>query len=389
MCNTFTDNIANDEIYGGFLNANGVKIEQGNEFNPAGNKFTNGGINFNINNALPNQTKYFYYNNSLGDVENPNEVSTTVTKIESGIENECESNFDIVFPGIDGILNSSGRAILLEDHAARLNDLEQLKKELSASTNPDRTARLEQEIVAENRELHRIANMLVKAAILDSTGVDANQFVTWTQKRMDATRYQQLVDFYLGRGALETGGLYLDSVLVQADKVDKTLEREFKDFYAFKRNLLPHIKADGAFKFDATVEHIARDAAENKTGIAQVQGQNILCFFLGECAEAPRLPLSGAREMEEAKDSVFTMAESPLLRIYPNPSDAEITISLDTEARPLTVRIIDGNGELTIEQKLEEPEQSIDISALKTGMYYVLVTDKNGTTHMKKLVKQP
>jgi hypothetical protein len=63
------------------------------------------------------------------------------------------------------------------------------------------------------------------------------------------------------------------------------------------------------------------------------------------------------------------------------------TVSLDTDYLPVVIRIIDAEGKQVLKQQSMNEEQSLDISRLETGVYFVLVTDQQGLSYMKKLVK--
>ncbi|MDB3907439.1 T9SS type A sorting domain-containing protein, partial [Crocinitomicaceae bacterium] len=167
-------------------------------------------------------------------------------------------------------------------------------------------------------------------------------------------------------------------------------EAEFLDYEDFKSTLHGYADANGNLQgLDSLTEVSARDAALRKRGHAQVQGQNLLCFFLGECNDAPEPPASGERMMndESFEEEIFEMSESDRLEIFPNPSSTEITVSLDTDYLPVVIRIIDAEGKQVLKQQSMNEEQSLDISRLETGVYFVLVTDQQGLSYMKKLVK--
>jgi hypothetical protein len=273
-----------------------------------------------------------------------------------------------------------------------LDDLEEKRTELIEETDSKVIASLEQDIIFLNRELRRISNVILKEAMLDSTAIDSSQYVNWIIKRNDVMRYQQLADFYLGKGDLTTGTQYLDTIHTEASNFPRGgyLETEFLDFEDFKRDLLPHLDGNGNIQdFDSTLELIARDAATNKTGAAKVQGQNLLCFFLRECTAPPAVPIQGERSMEQTNDNenVFEMEESDRLTIYPNPSSSEIVVSLDSDALPMTIVIVDAEGKEVFQMEAFDAHQAINISSFKMGVYYVLVKDKDGLIHMKKLIK--
>jgi photosystem II stability/assembly factor-like uncharacterized protein len=65
-----------------------------------------------------------------------------------------------------------------------------------------------------------------------------------------------------------------------------------------------------------------------------------------------------------------------LFSVKPNPSDSYLTISVNTEYLNCTYYLTDGFGKILFKDMLFELENTIDVSNLSPGMYYLKISDK-------------
>ena len=70
--------------------------------------------------------------------------------------------------------------------------------------------------------------------------------------------------------------------------------------------------------------------------------------------------------------------------MYPNPTQSNITISGASNA---LVNIIDASGKLLLTQEILNDNETIDLSAISSGVYYVQINSVQGAKVMK-LIKQ-
>lgn len=396
LCNTYSANHVQDEIFAGTVSGHGVKVKQGLEDSPAGNEFTDttgSALSFNLNSALSTNTRYYYYTGSSGDVENPDAITTsTVTKIGTQANPECASHFDKIIPRHGAILSSSTVSEnLLSDYDGHSSDLADALFDLGKAEDPEEIEKIEEDIIRIRREMNRISNFLIKEAVFDSTLVDSAQFVTWIHTRNDALRFPQLVDYYWSVGDTNAVNAHLDSINNYAETLPEgDLQTELNDFKNYKTTMKSLVDRYGILQgLDSTSEATLRTIISTKTGMAKVQAQNILCYFLGECQTAPTPPIAGEKGGSETfePEALQTMAEALELHLYPNPTSGSITVNLDTEALPLTIRIFDLEGRERLATVANSNNHLIDVSHLGTGSYFVVVTDRGGTVYMKKMVK--
>lgn len=82
------------------------------------------------------------------------------------------------------------------------------------------------------------------------------------------------------------------------------------------------------------------------------------------------------------------VSKSQLIKIAPNPADAQVDIVL-LETNPIDLRIFNVQGKLMLEHKLVEQKTTIDIAQLPQGLYILQTIDKNaGLLDVAKLLIQ-
>jgi hypothetical protein len=79
----------------------------------------------------------------------------------------------------------------------------------------------------------------------------------------------------------------------------------------------------------------------------------------------------------------------PKIRIYPNPSSSNITVSHNFSSGSSTVlKLTDVLGKLVMSTTLSENSQTVDLSALPKGLYIATISDKEGCSKPVKIVKK-
>lgn len=76
------------------------------------------------------------------------------------------------------------------------------------------------------------------------------------------------------------------------------------------------------------------------------------------------------------------------VHIYPNPASQIITVNTESLPTNLTLRVFDMNGKAVIDQVLNSNNAMIDISALKSGNYVVVLQNSMNLIHRSKLIKE-
>src|SRR5690606_16454990 len=75
--------------------------------------------------------------------------------------------------------------------------------------------------------------------------------------------------------------------------------------------------------------------------------------------------------------------------VYPNPAKNEIFLSLENNSGKINVKILNVEGKvLSTQNKEAETQTSIDVSNLKTGIYFLSIEGENGNRVVKKFIKE-
>jgi len=94
-------------------------------------------------------------------------------------------------------------------------------------------------------------------------------------------------------------------------------------------------------------------------------------------------------ELEYAINTLLSIPEVELqkeFRIYPNPAVAAFHIEIESE-NPVTIRISDISGRLVKFVEHVTPGQTIDVTNLKAGLYFITI-DGNQRYRVEKLLIQ-
>ena len=79
--------------------------------------------------------------------------------------------------------------------------------------------------------------------------------------------------------------------------------------------------------------------------------------------------------------------EKNLVKMYPNPSQDVVTLEAENIAEH-SISIFNSLGQKIILPEVKEKNKiKFDIKSLSTGLYHVLIDDKNGKTQTIKLIK--
>ena len=129
------------------------------------------------------------------------------------------------------------------------------------------------------------------------------------------------------------------------------------------------------------------------TGYAQVQAQNILCFWLGECKNAPNPQIlinNGNKNSSDSDNDHFEQGreEEKSFKLFPNPTQNYVTIAFKELSAHSTIQIVDMNGKVMYQQNIDNKEMSINLTNLEKGIYMVFVLQDNNVIGREKLIIQ-
>jgi hypothetical protein len=79
------------------------------------------------------------------------------------------------------------------------------------------------------------------------------------------------------------------------------------------------------------------------------------------------------------------------IRLYPNPANDilkfEFSTSLELTEQPITIEITNTLGQLVLQEKMINPQPSLNIQHLQSGVYYLELKTTNSIVR-KKFIKQ-
>ena len=81
-----------------------------------------------------------------------------------------------------------------------------------------------------------------------------------------------------------------------------------------------------------------------------------------------------------APSSIETISEGPQIRVYPNPASDLIQVTVHDRLIGHTIRIYNLLGSEMISHNMATGEESINVSALQSGLYLYRIIDKNNKT---------
>jgi hypothetical protein len=89
--------------------------------------------------------------------------------------------------------------------------------------------------------------------------------------------------------------------------------------------------------------------------------------------------------IHQAVTGIVSVAEKVFVNIYPNPFVDEIKIQKEYSS-PISFYLFNENSELIMKQVIKEDIQSVDLSMLSSGVYFVVIENEN-ERKMIKLIK--
>jgi len=90
------------------------------------------------------------------------------------------------------------------------------------------------------------------------------------------------------------------------------------------------------------------------------------------------------KPMEAPKPSNVIQTVALKFAIYPNPAVSTTTIKSDVIITSLTVISIDGKAQI-VKENVESKDVVLDVSAIKSGIYFIRITDSNGNMGIRKI----
>lgn len=240
------------------------------------------------------------------------------------------------------------------------------------------------EITNLTEEIERLSFSLLEDLEIDSLNNNSDDAEIILLKK-DYLYKSELVDNYLTTNPSKSDSLIneLSNDITDYDSLTQAQMNDFIVFKSFQKSLF----VNGYYQvLDSVQLDSLKFYSENLTGRAQVQAQNILCFYTGDCANyemnknksvsKKRIPI---RQLIQSDHTQFT--------VYPNPNLGEFSIKTDKTI--IKIEVFDMNGNLIDLSKVNIYQNLIKAElprSLSNGIYFVTIIDNNGEIEKGKVI---
>ncbi len=124
--------------------------------------------------------------------------------------------------------------------------------------------------------------------------------------------------------------------------------------------------------------------------------QYVLFWYQCEEPDALYNPNGDSRELLEVETQIaltsnphsdiqdLLLVEEQIL-VYPNPTSTRI--NLKTRQNSANYQLFDINGNILLQQKIQQRNTSIDLSKFHAGIYFLRIQNESGEVHIKKVIK--
>lgn len=248
------------------------------------------------------------------------------------------------------------------------------------------------EIISLDTQKSRIIRLLITNELSDTTEIDWASYNEFVTLRKDLFCRAQHADEFFGRREVQLCDTKLDEIHNNlSDYLIASTQQEMEDFYTFKKYIISISNTSGVL--EGLTEDQVDDLlvfSEELTGRAQVQAQNLLCFFAGICdelfVEYDATIKSMSHGSENKTNIIFEQSNN--IKVVPNPNHGEFVIELkqDDEISNIEMFGLDGKVLLFESENSNPSTSTILIKRPVTGVYWIKVTTKNGDHYTTKFV---
>ncbi len=379
LCNEYSENrydqasFAIQGIYG-----QGVSLMQGSLEEPAGNVFTD--PNFALLSAqllsTSEHTMNYYFNSDNNTLKQPTVLGSpsiydyNIQYVD--IQNECRTSFDGSFEGF-GTQEMKESMVL-----RRLTEL------TSSIENYDVQAsnklKSESDLNTIKRKQSTLANWLISHE-LSKAEIDLSKVEEYLNIRNNSVLTAELVDLYAPYPETKDYSNHLDLLDEHVPNEEiLDIQQELSDFSEFK-------KFQQSISLEKNKEHVLDQKAIDKlmfmadqyTGRAAIQAQNMLCFHAGICKEwiMESLPTISTRKQS---DQAEINNDQNLLSVVPNPTNGVFMVHMDKSIEFETLQILNSAGRsISFEHEIINSNQiRVRLNQTYSGVLFLKVEDTNG-----------
>lgn len=229
------------------------------------------------------------------------------------------------------------------------------------------------------------SNLLIQSLKNDTVQLNLDSIRVLIELKGDVLVKTRVVDTYLQEGNYTAASGVLSIMDSDIQNYPAHLRNEILDYISFKQKIINLFENDIPLdSLSETDYSFMTNLAENGTGLARYQAQELLCFFYGECAEYPVIV-----QTQQSLSPFFNKDEKALyfekrsFKIYPNPAQSWIAIELPKVDSPLAITVVDLTGRFIYQKESSGINGTTRLNAVEIwdthligdGVYLITITD--------------
>ena len=253
---------------------------------------------------------------------------------------------------------------------------------------------LENQLAEYSGKLGRMSSNILHAYAIDSLD-HADSIKSMIASRKNKSSKYELIEMAIANEEYEDTDPLFDFIENNYELNSSEWEEHnnLKDYRDFRAN----IAAEGIsyMQLNETQLIELRNIANAVRGRTATLARNILCFGYQECENGYPEPPAFRKKSTRIYDFNNTLVieserEINGLETYPNPFHEALNIILTNHNKDASYnyQIIDFNGRLLIQGSLINPRNTLDLSQLANGSYFIIINVNGENRYRKLIVKQ-
>lgn len=85
------------------------------------------------------------------------------------------------------------------------------------------------------------------------------------------------------------------------------------------------------------------------------------------------------QQIQVVGTGIVQLSNGGTVNVYPNPAESYVNIEIQNTQETLQAKLLDAQGKIYLKTKLKNSIEQIDVSGLSSGMYYIQLSDKEGS----------
>lgn len=213
----------------------------------------------------------------------------------------------------------------------------------------------------------------------------------WIEEKDDVFVKKRLIDYYLERNDLNNASTEISNLQNSLQGYPASVQQELSDVIQYKTKMTALLGTPGAVAdLNATDHQYMSNMAQNGSGTAKYQAQELLCFFYGECASRA-ITLGSNTSSSKQGNPFIESQEADAERawiLYPNPASDLVTIELPENEEEAVVSVFTLTGQMVAQQVTSSARLTLNTREIANGTYFLNVQLSSGENLTKKIIIQ-